>query len=177
MSSKCQIEIIISIDFAILLKLSFFVLKTHLVDHRHFSIAFAIFFKLWFWFENQGKFFHWKSIDFCQHHFPKENKYKMFYSIYSTFWSCDFVLKTNTNFSTENQLILVRIIFLLKININFIFNLRYILNCYLKALFCLENQIQIFRLEISLFFITPFFYWKSIRFSSWKSKRFSSLKS
>ena len=105
--------------FCYTLKLSFFVLKIHLVDHRHFSIAFAIFLKLWFCIENQGKIFHWKSIDFCQHHFPKENQYKMFYWICRTFWTCDFVLKTNTNFSTEKQLIFVSIIFLLKINTKF----------------------------------------------------------
>ena len=90
LSSICQIEITISIDFAILLILSFFVLKTlsrhfHefvLVDHRHFSIDFAIFLKLWFCIENQGNIFHWKSIDLVSIIFLK---YKMFYWIYSRY--------------------------------------------------------------------------------------------
>ena len=89
-----------------------FVLKTHLVDHRHFSIAFAIFLKLWFCIENQGKIINW----FLSASFSQGKSIQNVLWIYSTFWTCDFVLKTNTNFSTENLLIFVSNIFLMKIN-------------------------------------------------------------
>ena len=79
---------------------------------RHFSIDFAILLKLPFYIKNQHKFFYWKSIAFCQHHFSTENQYKNFYWITCTFSTCDFVLKINTIFSIENQLIFVSIIFL-----------------------------------------------------------------
>ena len=62
---------------------------------RHFSIDFAILLKLPFYIKNQYTFFYWKSIGFCQHHFSTENQYKIFYWITCTFSTCDFVLKTN----------------------------------------------------------------------------------
>ena len=83
------------------------------------------------------------------------------------FWNCHFILKTNTNFSIENQLVFASIIFLLKINtkfsIEFItlskhfhafalvdqrhFSINFAI--YLKLRFCIENE-------------WSFFYWKSI---------------
>ena len=83
---------------------------------RHFSIDFAILLKLPFYIKTQYKCFYWKSSAFCQHHFSTENQYKIFYWISCTFSTCDFVLKTNIIFSIENQLIFLSIFFLLKIN-------------------------------------------------------------
>ena len=45
---------------------------------RHFSIDFAILLKLPFYIKNQYTFFYWKSMGFCQHHFSTENQYKNF---------------------------------------------------------------------------------------------------
>ena len=86
---------------------------------RHFSIDFAILLKLPFYIKNQYTFFYWKSIGFCQHHFSTENQYKIFYWITCTFSTCDIVLKTNIIFSIENQLIFISIIFILKISTKF----------------------------------------------------------
>ena len=85
---------------------------------RYFSIDFAILLKLPFYIKNQS-FFYWKSIGFCQHHFFTENQYRIFYWITCTFSTCAFVLKTNTIFSIENQFIFLSIIFFLKISTNF----------------------------------------------------------
>ena len=114
---------------------------------RHFSIDFAILLKLPFYIKNQYTFFYWKSIGFCQHHFSTENQYKIFYWITCTFSTCDFVLKTNTIFSIENQLIFLSTIFRLKIStklsiectvhFKLLFDER-------DALFCVENQYKYF---------------------------------
>ena len=98
--------------------------------------------KLPFCIENQCNFFYWKSIDFCPQHFSTENLYKIFYWIYSKFWTCDFVLKTNTNVSIENQKFFM-IIFLLEINTKF--PIQFTVHFELlfddrKAPFCVENQ-------------------------------------
>ena len=55
------------------------------------------------------------------------------------FWNCHFILKTNTNFSIENQLLFASIIFLLKIN----------------------TKISI---ELPVHFQLAILYWKSIQF-------------
>ena len=72
-------------------------------------------------------FFNWKSI-------------QIFYWIYSKFWTCDFVLKTNTNVSIENQFFF-RIIFLLEINTNIEYTIHFeLLFDDRRAPFCVENQ-------------------------------------
>ena len=111
---------------------------------RHFSIDFAILLKLPFYIKNQYTFFYWKSIGFCQHHFSTENQYKIFYWITCTFSTCDYVLKTNTIFSSENQLIFRSVIFLLKIStkcsIECTVHLKLLFDDR-DALFCVENQL------------------------------------
>ena len=86
--------------------------------------------------------------------FSTENLYKIFNWIYSTFWTCDFVLKTNTkcfhwkscdfcqhNFPTENQYKIFHrskrfhafgLVDQRHFSIDFA--------TYLKLLFCIENQ-------------------------------------
>ena len=111
---------------------------------RHFSIDFAILLKLPFYIKNQYTFFYWKSIGFCQHHFSTENQYKIFYWITCTFSTCAYVLKTNTIFSSENQLIFRSVIFLLKIStkcsIECTVHLKLLFDDR-DALFCVENQL------------------------------------
>ena len=52
-----------------------------------FALNLQYILNLWFCIENQYKRFHWKSIDFCQDHFPTENQYKISHWIYGTFWT------------------------------------------------------------------------------------------
>ena len=84
-----------SIDFATLLKLQFcienqykfFYLKINIFLNatffywksiQKFLLNLQYILNLRFCIEKQYKCSHWKSIAFCQHHFPTENQYKIF---------------------------------------------------------------------------------------------------
>ena len=100
--------------------------------------------------------------------FSTENQYKIFNWIYSTFWTCDFALKTNTNRFIENQLIFFSSIFVLKINTNvsLIKTLSCIRICRSKIIF--DWFCYIFEIAI--------LYWKSMNIFLLKIKWFSSFK-
>ena len=138
---------------------NFFLFLNGNVDERYFSIDFTILLNLPFYIKNEYTFFYWKSIGFCQHHFSTENQYKNFYWITCTFSTCDFVLKTNTIFSIENQLIFLSIIFLLKIRSHFSidFNIYEIAILYWKSMKNSLLKINWFdsfkNLRISLYFL------------------------
>ena len=63
------------------------------------------------------------------------------------FWNCHFILKTNTNFSIENQLLFASIIFLLKINTKISIELP----VYFQLVILYWKSIQFFLLKINCF--------------------------
>ena len=72
------------------------------------------------------------------------------------FWNCPFLLKTNTHFSIENQLVFASIIFLLKINTKISIELP----VHFQPAILYWKRIQFFLLKINWFFSASFFYWK-----------------
>ena len=100
--------------------------------------------------------------------FSTENLYKIFNWIYSTFWTCDFASKTNTNSSIKNQLIFVSSIFLLKINTNFPL---------IKTLSCIRiGRSKTFFYWFCYIFAIAILYWKSMKIFLLKINWFSSFK-
>ena len=100
--------------------------------------------------------------------FSTENLYKIINWIYSTFWTCDFALKTNTNRSIENQLIFVSSIFVLKINTNL---------SLIQTLTCIRIcRSKTFFYWFCYIFEIAILYWKSMKIFLLKINWFSSFK-